>query len=73
MIAAQCQDIISNYDYNTEIIAASIRHPKHVVECTQEGIDIATIPYKVLLQMMNHPLTDIGIEAFLNDYKKAGK
>ncbi|MDR2883889.1 MAG: fructose-6-phosphate aldolase [Deferribacteraceae bacterium] len=72
-IASQCQDIISSYDYDTEIIAASIRHTQHVFLCAQEGIDIATIPFKVLLQMMKHPLTDIGIEQFLNDWKNANK
>jgi transaldolase len=72
-MASQCQDIVSNYDYDTEIIAASIRHPMHVEQCTREGIDIATIPFKVLMQMMKHPLTDIGIEQFLNDWKNIDK
>ena len=63
-------DVFTNYDITTEIIAASIRHPLHVVECAKAGADIATIPYKVLMQMVKHPLTDQGIEKFVNDYKK---
>lgn len=63
-------DVFSNYDVKTEIIAASIRHPMHVVECAKAGADIATIPYKVIMQMIKHPLTDQGIEKFVNDYKK---
>ena len=63
-------DVFANYDIKTEIIAASIRHPMHVVECAKAGADIATIPYKVIMQMIKHPLTDSGIEKFVNDYKK---
>lgn len=63
-------EVFNNYNINTEIIAASIRHPMHVVECAKAGADIATIPYKVLMQMIKHPLTDQGIEKFVNDYKK---
>lgn len=63
-------DVFTNYDISTEIIAASIRHPLHVVECAKAGADIATIPYKVIMQMTKHPLTDQGIEKFVNDYKK---
>lgn len=63
--------IYDNYGYKTKILAASIRHPKHIVECALAGADVATVPYKVIEQMMNHPLTDIGIEKFTADYKKA--
>ena len=63
-------DVFTNYDIKTEIIAASIRHPMHVVECAKAGANIATIPYKVIMQMIKHPLTDQGIEKFVNDYKK---
>lgn len=63
-------DVFTNYDITTEIIAASIRHPMHVVECAKAGADIATIPYKVLIQMTKHPLTDQGIDKFIKDYKK---
>ena len=60
--------IFSNYGYDTEIIVASIRHPLHVVEAAILGADIATIPFNVLRQLMNHPLTDIGLERFLKDW-----
>lgn len=63
-------EIFSIYNIQTEIIAASIRHPLHVVECAKAGADIATIPYKVIMQMINHPMTNNGIEKFVNDYKK---
>ena len=63
-------EIIRNYDFKSEIIAASIRHPKHVVEAALMGCDIATIPYKILEQLFIHPLTDLGIQRFLSDWKK---
>ena len=63
-------DVFATYDVKTEIIAASIRHPMHVVECAKAGADIATVPYKVIMQMIKHPLTDQGIEKFVSDYKK---
>ncbi|KEI12720.1 transaldolase [Clostridium novyi B str. ATCC 27606] len=62
--------IFKEYNIKTEIIAASIRHPMHILEVAKVGANIATIPYKVLLQMLKHPLTDIGIEKFLDDYNK---
>ncbi len=62
-------DIFMNYDIETEIICASVRHPIHLVECAKAGADIATIPFKVFNQMLNHPLTDIGIERFLKDWE----
>lgn len=55
----------------TEIIVASVRNPLHVVEAAKMGADIATVPYKVIMQMINHPLTDRGIEAFIKDAEKA--
>ena len=66
-------DLIDGYDLDTEVIAASIRHPLHVVESARIGAHIATIPYKVLVQMTKHPLTDIGIERFQADYNKIPK
>lgn len=63
-------DVFTNYDIPTEIIGASIRHPLHIVECAKAGCDIATIPYKVLMQAMKHPLTDQGIEKFIKDSTK---
>jgi transaldolase len=62
--------IFDNYGYETEIIAASIRHPIHVVEAAKAGSDIATIPFNVLEALFKHPLTDIGIEKFLKDWEK---
>lgn len=61
-------EIFSYTDLQTEIIAASVRNPVHVTECALAGADIATVPYKVLVQMIQHPLTDIGIEKFKKDY-----
>ena len=61
--------IFRNYDIKTEIIAASIRNPIHVMDCAIDGADIATIPYSVIEQMTKHPLTDQGIEKFQQDYK----
>jgi transaldolase len=72
-IASECQDIISTYDFDTEVIAASIRHPLHVFQCAEAGIDIVTVPYSVLTAMIKHPLTDIGIERFLKDWRSIGK
>jgi len=66
-------EIFALHDIETEIIAASIRHPVHVTEAAKRGAHIATVPYKVLMQMIKHPLTDIGIERFLADWEKAKK
>ena len=64
-------EIFSMYpEIETEVICASVRHPIHVVQCAKTGADIATVPFKVLKQMMHHPLTDIGIEKFKEDYRK---
>ena len=62
--------IFIHYGFKTEIISASVRHPIHVLECAKAGSNIATIPYKVIIQMISHPLTDAGIEKFLEDYNK---
>lgn len=62
--------IFSNYDFETEILTASVRHPVHVIEAALAGSDIATVPYKVLEQMCKHPLTDLGLERFLADWEK---
>ena len=61
-------DIFAVADIPTQIIAASVRHPMHITQCALAGADIATVPYKVLEQMINHPLTDAGIEKFKKDY-----
>ena len=62
-------EIFDIYEYDTEIIAASVRNPIHVTDCALAGADIATVPYKVIEQMTKHPLTDQGIEKFQADYK----
>jgi transaldolase len=64
----QIRIIYDNYGYETEILAASIRHPMHVVESALAGADVATIPLKVIRQLLRHPLTDIGQKKFLADY-----
>ncbi|MBP3241387.1 MAG: fructose-6-phosphate aldolase [Oribacterium sp.] len=64
------EDIFQMYpDIETEVICASVRHPMHIVDCAKTGADIATVPYKVLMQMVKHPLTDIGIDKFRKDYE----
>jgi len=65
--------IYDNYGFVTEVLAASIRHPMHIVECALAGADIATIPFKVINQLVKHPLTDQGLENFLADWKKSGR
>lgn len=69
----QIQMIYSNYDFGTEVLVASIRHPIHVLEAAQMGADVATIPFGVMDKLFNHPLTDIGIAKFLEDWKKVPK
>ena len=64
--------IYDNYGFDTEVIVASIRNPIHVLESALMGADIATIPFKVIQQLIKHPLTDIGLEKFLADWKKLG-
>jgi transaldolase len=65
----QIVTVYANYGYETEIIVASVRNPLHVLRAALMGADVATIPFNVLKQLMNHPLTDIGIERFLKDYE----
>lgn len=67
------RDIISiyrNYGYPTQVLAASLRHPLHLVEAAKAGAHVATMPFAVLQQLLKHPLTDIGLERFLTDWKK---
>lgn len=70
-LVEQIGAIIINYGFEAEVIAASIRHPRHVVEAALIGADIATLPFGTLQKMLKHPLTDIGMEKFLADWKKA--
>ncbi len=65
--------IFDNYGYRTKIIVASIRHPQHVLAAAEIGADVATIPFKVMMQLAKHPLTDIGIERFLADWRQVEK
>ena len=62
-------EVFKNYELKTEVLAASIRHPEHLVAAAKAGAHIATVPYQVLMQMMQHPLTDIGIARFLADWQ----
>jgi transaldolase len=71
-LVEQIVTIYENYGYDTEVIVASIRNPVHVLDAALMGADIATIPYKVMEQLINHPLTTIGLEKFLADWKKMG-
>jgi transaldolase len=72
-LVEQISTIYDNYGFTTEIIVASIRNPLHVLDAALIGADIATIPYNVMEQLIKHPLTEIGIEKFLSDWKKSGK
>ncbi len=69
-IIRDIKTIYSNYNFPTKIIVASIRHPLHVLEAAKIGADIATVPYDTLMKLVRHPLTDIGIDRFLSDWKK---
>ena len=64
--------IVENYGFDSEVLVASIRHPMHVVEAARLGAHIATMPFKVMEQLFQHPLTDIGLQRFLDDWRKAG-
>lgn len=68
-LIAEIVQIFDNYGFDTEIITASVRHPLHVTEAAKLGSHIATVPFKILQQMFKHPLTDVGIEKFLADWK----
>jgi transaldolase len=69
----QIVQIYGNYGYDTEVLVASVRHPMHVVEAALIGADVVTMPYDVIAKLIKHPLTDIGLEKFIADYKKANK
>jgi len=72
-IVDQILTIYHNYGFETEVIVASVRHPRHVLDAALMGADIATIPFNVIAQLARHPLTDKGIDAFLNDWKRVPK
>ncbi len=67
----QIVTIYGNYGFDTEVLVASVRHPMHVVQAALLGADIVTMPFKVIDQLIKHPLTDIGLQKFLTDWKKA--
>ena len=69
-LVQQLVTVYGNYGLETKVLAASIRHPVHVVEASLIGADVATIPHKVIHQLLKHPLTDIGLARFLADAKK---
>jgi transaldolase len=71
-LVEQIATIYENYGYDTEIIVASVRNPLHVLDAALVGADISTIPFKVMEQLIKHPMTDIGLEKFLADWKKMG-
>lgn len=72
-LISEIMDILDNYDYDTEVIVASVRDPIHVTDAARMGAHVATIPFDVLKKMFKHPLTDIGIERFLKDWEKVSK
>ncbi|MBK9759667.1 MAG: fructose-6-phosphate aldolase [Flavobacteriales bacterium] len=72
-LIAQIRRIYDNYGYETQILAASIRHPMHIVQCAEVGADVATCPLSAIVALFDHPLTTIGLEKFLADHKKAAQ
>jgi transaldolase len=72
-LLSEIVEIYNNYDWKTEVLAASIRHPIHVVEAARMGAHVVTLPFKVIEQLVKHPLTDKGVEQFLADWKKSGR
>jgi transaldolase len=69
-LISQVVQIYSNYNFETQVLVASVRHPMHVTEAALIGADVCTIPFGVINKLFNHPLTDIGLEKFLSDWKK---
>ncbi len=69
-LIAQIREIYDNYMFDTEILAASVRHPMHIIQCAEIGTDVMTGPLSAITALLNHPLTDIGLEKFLADFKK---
>jgi transaldolase len=70
-LIAQIRLIYNNYNFETEILAASVRHTIHLIKCAEVGADVVTCPLKVITDLLNHPLTDSGLAKFLSDHKKA--
>lgn len=72
-LISQIIQIYRNYEYQTQVLVASIRHPLHLVDAALMGADVATIPFSVIEKLFNHPLTDIGLDKFLADFKKTSR
>ena len=72
-LVSEIVEIYRNYGFPTEVIVASVRHPRHVLEAALLGAEIATVPYAVLKKLFNHPLTDVGIDRFLKDWEQVPK
>ena len=72
-LIADIRLIYDNYDYDTQILVASVRHPMHVVEAAKIGADVMTAPPKIIHQLFKHPLTDAGIASFLKDWQSTGQ
>lgn len=72
-LVADIAQILDNYDFDCEVLAASLRHPMHVVEAAKIGAHVGTMPYAVMLSLVKHPLTDVGLQKFLADWEKAKK
>jgi transaldolase len=72
-LVSQILEVYQNYIFDTEVIVASIRNPLHVLEAARLGADVATIPFGVLAQLIRHPLTDVGLQRFLDDWERVDK
>lgn len=72
-LIADIMDVWYHYEFNTEVLVASVRHPMHVVEAAKIGADICTMPYEILEKLVRHPLTDAGLKKFTDDWAKVGK
>ena len=70
-LISEIRDIYDNYDFKTEILAASIRHTMHIIDCAKIGADVVTTPLSAIKGLLNHPLTDSGLKKFLDDHKKS--
>ena len=72
-LISEIREIYDNYNFQTQILAASIRHTMHIIDCAKIGADVVTTPLKSIKSLLKHPLTDIGLKKFLDDYKKGNK
>lgn len=73
LLIQQIRRIYDNYGYGTQVLAASVRHPMHIIQCAEHGADVATCPLSAIVALFDHPLTTIGLEKFLADHKKAAQ